>query len=200
MTCCFQGAQTPGPSACGVSADCRLHKTWMMYLTFSCVDIPGRDLQVRIFEDFEDEQCGSPATTWDFQTTKGSNAMVLRCFYLIMEPCRGGDLLERADGVGKKWWMRGFIFGFIRCWTGCFQVFQLGLFNGSLDCSICSWHIELSMEMTCQIRKLSHSCSNLQLFLASACNQQMIQTQNDKCIYHIYIYTYIYIYNIIYYL
>ena len=59
-----------------------------------------------------------PGTT--FFTRK--NPLPLRCFYLIMEPCRGGDLLERADdGVGKKWWMRGFIFGFIGCWTGCFR-------------------------------------------------------------------------------
>ena len=164
------GAQTPRPSACGVLADYRLRMFYLSMLWYSWMWPPGAYLWRfwgwAVWKPSQDEE------NLGLSNQKKSNEMPLRCFYLIMEPCRGGDLLERADGGVGKMDER---YGFIGCWTGCFQVFQLGLFNRSLDCSFCSWHIELSMEMTCQIRKLSHSShSNLQLFLASAWSQHAI--------------------------
>lgn len=178
-------------------------KTWVFHvwpaiMCWYSLDVTFRCVSLRILRMSSVEAQDFSTTTGDFTFSPEKihcrwGASIWSWSHVVEGICWSGQMMGLARNGG---WEVSYLVSlgvgqgvFVGCWTGCFQVFQLGLFNGSLDCSICSWHIELSMEMTCQIRKLSHSSrSNLQLFHASAWSQQMIQTQHDT---YIYIYTHI---------
>ena len=197
MTCWFQGAQTPRSSACGVLADladCRLH----YHMGFPCLTCNHVliflrcDLQVRIFEDFEDEQCGSPGFFDDsgppFHPKKSTanpaevllfdhGAMSWRGF------CWSGQMMGLARNGG---WEASYLVS-LGVGQGVFKCSSWACSMDPLDCSICSWHIELSMEMTCQIRKLSHSSrSNL----ATLSHISMKSANDTDATWYIYIYIY----------